>query len=242
MLICGFHAVSSRLRRHAGSIRELYVQAGRQDARMRTLLALALAQGVHARAVETARLDALAGQRRHQGVVALAEPIALAGDLRGLLDALGAPPLLLLLDGVTDPRNLGACLRAADGAGVHAVIAPKDRACALTDVAVQTASGAADSVPYLMVTNLARTIDELRERDIWVLGTTDDASRDLFEVDIPAAVAWVLGAEGTGLRRLTRERCDELVRIPMMGAVASLNVAVAAGVVLYQSVRARRVR
>ncbi|MFP5406798.1 MAG: 23S rRNA (guanosine(2251)-2'-O)-methyltransferase RlmB, partial [Gammaproteobacteria bacterium] len=159
--------------------------------------------------------------------------------LEDLLDDVSLPATLLLLDGITDPRNLGACLRVADGAGVAAVIAPKDHACLLTDVAVQTASGAAESVPYIMVTNLARTIDAIQERDFRVIGTADEAEQSLYEEALSGSVAWVLGAEGRGLRRLVRERCDTLVRIPMSGEVASLNVSVAAGVVLYETLRQR---
>lgn len=151
-----------------------------------------------------------------------------------------SPATLLLLDGVTDPRNLGACLRVADGAGVAAVIAPKDHACGLTEVAMQTASGAAESVPYLMVTNLARTIDTLQEHGFEVIGTADESDDDIYGVEVGRRIAWVLGAEGKGLRRLTRERCDRLVRIPMRGQVASLNVSVATGVVLYETLRQRR--
>ena len=162
---------------------------------------------------------------------------ALKADLDDLLDSLKVPARLLLLDGVTDPRNLGACLRVADGAGVQAVIAPKDHAVTLTDVAVQTASGAADTVPYIMVTNLASTIEKLQDRNIWVYGTADEAKESLYSLKLPPAVAWVLGAEGTGLRRLTRERCDQLVHIPMAGQLTSLNVSVASGIVLYETLR-----
>jgi len=156
-----------------------------------------------------------------------------------LADMQGAdrPPLLLLLDGVTDPRNLGACLRVADGAGVQAVIAPKDHSCMLTDVVIHTASGAAESVPYVMVTNLTRTIEDLQIAGFRVLGTADKAGSSLYEADLSGPIAWVLGSEDKGLRRLVREHCDELVSIPMLGSVESLNVSVAAGVVLYETVR-----
>ncbi len=180
--------------------------------------------------------------KRHQGVVAIVDCAPPALSLDALLDATSAPLTLLLLDGVTDPRNLGACLRVADGAGAQAVIAPKDHACALTEAAIQTASGAAESVPYIMVTNLARAMDTIRERDVWLLGTDDAASTSLYDEALPASVAWVLGAEGSGMRRLTRERCDALVRIPMAGKVGSLNVSVAAGVVLYETLRQRLAR
>jgi 23S rRNA (guanosine2251-2'-O)-methyltransferase len=240
MLIFGFHSVTSRLRQSAASVSELYVDARRDDGRARDLLALAAKLGVDARRVEVARLDRMCPSRRHQGVVAIVESRPPVMGLEDLLDSIDGPAFLLVLDGVTDPRNLGACLRVADGAGVHAVIAPKDHACPLNETAIQTASGAADSVPYIMVTNLARSIDVLEDRSITVIGTADGAEQSLYEADIPASVAWALGAEGVGLRRLTRERCDRLVSIPMAGQVESLNVSVAAGVVLYETLRRSR--
>jgi 23S rRNA (guanosine2251-2'-O)-methyltransferase len=240
VLVFGFHSVTSRLRSQAASVKELYVDARRDDGRMRELLSAAAQAGVEARRVDGARLDKLCPNRRHQGVVAIAEAQPLRVGFDELLDAIEGPPLLLLLDGVTDPRNLGACLRVADGAGAHAVIAPKDHACPLNEAAIQTASGAAESVPYIMVTNLARTIDELQERRITVIGTADGTEATLYDIEVPVSVAWVLGAEGVGLRRLTRERCDTLVSIPMAGQVSSLNVSVAAGVVLYETVRRTR--
>ena len=242
MLIYGFHAVLARIRRAPASVQNLYVAGERDDARVRDLLKLAQAAGVKSHLVDHARVERLCPHKRHQGVVAVVEFALPAVDLDELLDALTVPARLLLLDGVTDPRNLGACLRVADGAGVHAVIAPKDHACGLTEVAIQTASGAAESVPYLMVTNLSRTMGELRERDIWLVGTADDAPRSLYDEVLPPAVGWVLGAEGKGLRRLTRSRCDSVVSIPMAGSVGSLNVSVAAGVVLYETVRQALVR
>jgi 23S rRNA (guanosine2251-2'-O)-methyltransferase len=151
----------------------------------------------------------------------------------------GQIPLLLVLDGVTDPHNLGACLRVADGAGAHAVIAPKDHAVGLNATVAKVASGAADTVPYFMVTNLARTLNELKERGIWIIGTSEDAPTSIYENDLKSPVAWVLGAEGEGMRQLTRKTCDQLVRIPMQGAVESLNVSVASGVCLYESLRQR---
>jgi 23S rRNA (guanosine2251-2'-O)-methyltransferase len=240
MRVHGFHAVTARLRRADGSVRELYVDARRDDGRMRELLQLAGRVGLEVRRVDAARLDRLCPDRRHQGVVAIVEARPPTVTLDGLLDGLAGPPLLLLLDGVTDPRNLGACLRVADGAGVHAVVAPKDHACPLNETAIRTASGAADSVPYVMVTNLARTIDALQERGITVIGAADGVPDTLYDAPIPESVAWALGAEGVGLRRLTRERCDRLVSIPMAGQVESLNVSVAAGVLLYETVRRRR--
>ena len=170
----------------------------------------------------------------------MSTPLPRSHSLDDVLDAIEGPPLLLVLDGVTDPHNLGACLRVADGAGAHAVIAPKDHAVGLNATVAKVASGAAETVPYLMVTNLARTLNELKERDIRVVGTSDDAERTLYDLDLSGPVALVLGAEGTGLRQLTRKTCDELVRIPMQGAVESLNVSVAAGVCLYEALRQRR--
>ena len=240
MLISGFHAVTARLKRGAGGIVELYVAQQRGDARARDLLALARSLGVQAHAVDMGRIDKLCPDKRHQGVVLRAEAApALAVDLESVLET-HPKPFLLLLDGVTDPRNLGACLRVADGAGVHAVLAPKDHACPLTEVAIQTASGAAESVPYLMVTNLSRTIDTLQEHHVFVVGAADETDQTLYQLSLPESVAWVLGAEGKGLRRLTRERCDALVSIPMAGQVSSLNVSVATGIVLYETVRQRR--
>jgi 23S rRNA (guanosine2251-2'-O)-methyltransferase len=240
MLLFGFHAVTARLRQSPASITDLYVDSGREDGRIRDLLALASRANVAVRRVDGSRIERLCPNRRHQGVVAMVEAQPPKVDLETLLDGLQRPPLLLVLDGVTDPRNLGACLRVADGAGVDAVIAPKDHACPLNETAIQTASGAAETVPYVMVTNLARTIDLLEDRSIRVIGASDGVEHSLYDIDIPPAVAWVLGAEGVGLRRLTRERCDELVSIPMAGQVASLNVSVAAGVVLYETVRRHR--
>lgn len=237
MLIYGFHAVAARLKRSPESVENLYLSGQRDDARVRDLVTTAQVAGVRPHFVDGPRIERLCPHKRHQGVVAMVRFQPLSVDLDELLGALTVPARLLLLDGVTDPRNLGACLRVADGAGVHAVIAPKDHACALTDVAIQTASGAAETVPYVMITNLARAMEDLRERGIHLIGTADEATDDLYSVEIPAAVGWVLGAEGKGLRRLTRARCDTLVRIPMAGTVASLNVSVAAGVVLYETVR-----
>lgn len=244
MRIFGFHSVLARLRRAPQGITELYVDASRVDPRMRELARLARNAGVILHEVDGARIERLCAGKRHQGVMAFVEDEVPSLSLDELIEQLEqspeAPVTLLLLDGVTDPRNLGACLRVADGAGVAAVIAPKDHACGLTEVAVQTASGAAESVPYLMVTNLARTIDTLQEHGFEVVGTADESDNDLYDVAAASRMAWVLGAEGKGLRRLTRERCDRLVRIPMRGQVESLNVSVAAGVVLYETLRQRR--
>ena len=240
MLISGFHAVTARLRQSPGSIRELYVVQGREDTRVRDLLQAAERAGVEPRRVDAVRIDRMCPGQRHQGVVAITEAVTPNLTLEGLLDRIEGPPLLLMLDGVTDPRNLGACLRVADGAGVHGVIAPKDHACPLNETAIQTSSGAAETVPYFMVVNLARTLGELKERQIRIIGTSDDAPRSLYEVDLRGPVALVLGAEGPGMRQLTRKTCDELVHIPMAGAVESLNVSVASAVCLYEALRQRR--
>jgi len=189
--------------------------------------------------VGATRLDGLVRGARHQGVVARVTEVAQARTVDEVLDALREPPLLLVLDGVTDPHNLGACLRVADAAGAHAVIAPKDRAAGLGATAAKVASGAAESVPYLAVTNLSRALADLKDRGVWVVGADTEAEDELFSAPLPEAVAWVLGAEGAGMRRLTRERCDRLVRVPMHGAVESLNVAVAAGLCLFESRRRR---
>ena len=238
-LLFGFHAVTARLRHDASSVDEIYIDVARTDRRMQELLRAAEAAKVRIIHVEGGRLDGMAGTRRHQGVVAKAGEMSLARNLDELLDAISGPPLLLILDGVTDPHNLGACLRVADGAGAHAVIAPKDRAVGLNATAAKVASGAADTVPYITVTNLARTMRELKERDIWLTGTTDDAEKTLYDADFVVPTALVMGSEGEGMRRLTRENCDVLVRIPMEGAVESLNVSVASGVCLYEARRQR---
>jgi 23S rRNA (guanosine2251-2'-O)-methyltransferase len=238
-MIFGFHAVTARLRHDASSVEEIYVDASRHDRRMQELLRAAESAGVRIIQADDKRLDGMTGTRRHQGVVAKAGEMSLARNLDELLDANEGPPLLLVLDGVTDPHNLGACLRVADGAGAHAVIAPKDRAVGLNATAAKVASGAAETVPYITVTNLARTLRELKDRGVWLIGTTDDAEKDLYQADFSGPVALVMGSEGEGLRRLTRETCDMLVNIPMHGAVESLNVSVASGISLYEARRQR---
>ncbi|HUG76392.1 MAG TPA: 23S rRNA (guanosine(2251)-2'-O)-methyltransferase RlmB [Burkholderiales bacterium] len=238
-VLFGFHAVLARLRADPSSVIELYVDETRHDARIRDVAAQAERAGVTVMKVPTKRLDGFYGGGRHQGVVARVEVQSLSHSLDEILEKVKGPPLLLLLDGVTDPHNLGACLRVANAAGVHAVVAPKDRAAGISAAVSKVASGAAESTPYLMVTNLARTIDEIKERSIWVVGTDERAEESLYKANLPEPIAWVLGAEGEGMRRLTREKCDLLVRIPMAGAVGSLNVSVAAGVCLFESVRRR---
>lgn len=238
-LLFGFHAVTSRLRHEASSVEEIYVDAQREDRRMQELIRAAKAVEVRIIPVDDQRLSNMVGTRRHQGVVAKAGELSLARNLDELLDAIEDAPLILVLDGITDPHNLGACLRVADGAGAHAVIAPKDRAVGLNATAAKVASGAAETVPYITVTNLARTLRELKERDILLVGAADDAEKGLYEADFSGGAAIVMGSEGEGMRRLTRETCDLLVSVPMLGSVASLNVSVASGVCLYEARRQR---
>jgi len=238
-LLVGFHAVTARLRHQPASVREIFVDGKRRDPRMRELTALAEARGLRVVAVDDARLAGLAGDARHQGVVARIEAGTQPADLDELLQGLAQSAFLLLLDGVTDPHNLGACLRVADAMGVHAVVVPKDRSAGLSPVVIKVASGATESVPLIAVTNLARAIEELKDAGIRVLGAAEAGSHSLLDVRLDGPVAWALGAEGAGLRRLTRERCDALVRIPMFGQVESLNVSVAAALCLYETRRQR---
>ncbi len=250
-MIFGFHAVGVRIKVAPTSVIEVFVDPSRRDARMRQFVDRAKEAGVRLIDADGARLTGLAGGMGHQGVVARVNLDAKQESLDELLDRLQNDgeqnpndqhlrPLLLVLDGVTDPHNLGACLRTADGAGAHAVVAPKDHAVGVNATVAKVASGAADTVPYFMVTNLARTLGELKERGIWVVGTSDQATKSLYDLDLTGPVALVLGAEGDGLRQLTAKTCDELVTIPMQGAVESLNVSVASAVCLYEAVRQRR--
>ncbi|HSH88448.1 MAG TPA: 23S rRNA (guanosine(2251)-2'-O)-methyltransferase RlmB [Ramlibacter sp.] len=238
-VLFGFHAVGVRLKTAPGSIIEIYADPSRKDARMRQFLERAHEAGARVIEADGLRLAKLAGSHGHQGVAARVAPLPTTNSLDDLLDSIGEPPLLLVLDGVTDPHNLGACLRVADGAGAHAVIAPKDHAVGVNATVAKVASGAAETVPYFMVTNLARTLGELKERNIWCIGTSDDAPKSIYQVDFKGPVALVLGAEGAGMRQLTRKTCDELASIPMRGAVESLNVSVASGVCLYEAMRQR---
>ncbi len=238
-VLFGFHAVGVRLKTAPKSVLEIFFEPTRRDARMRQFLERAKEAGVRLVEADGLRIAKLCGNHGHQGVAARVEAIEQAHSLDDLLDRIKAPVLLLVLDGVTDPHNLGACLRVADGAGAHAVIAPKDHAVGVNATVAKVASGAAETMPYFMVTNLARTLGELKERNIWCVGASDEAPRSLYQADLKGAVALVLGAEGSGLRQLTRKTCDELVHIPMRGAVESLNVSVASGVCLYEALRQR---
>jgi 23S rRNA (guanosine2251-2'-O)-methyltransferase len=239
-ILYGFHAVTVRLKTAPESVIDVHVDATRRDARMRGFIERAQAAGAKIVDSDDERLSRLSGGPRHQGVVARVQALPPRHSLDDVLDGVEGASLVLVLDGVTDPHNLGACLRVADGAGAHAVVAPRDHAVGLNATVAKVASGAAETVPYLMVTNLARTLGELKERDIQVIGTSDDAEQTLYDLDLRGPVALVLGAEGKGMRQLTRKTCDTLVRIPMAGAVESLNVSVAAAVCLYEVLRQRR--
>lgn len=237
----GIHAVRVLLSRHPQRVRRVLIAAGRDAGRLAEIRALAERASVQVVAVDAAQLDRLADGERHQGAVA--EVAAPAGDpetqLEQALEAAGSVPLLLVLDGVQDPHNLGACLRSADAAGVAAVLVPRDRAAGLTPVVRKVAAGAAETVPLVAVVNLARTLRDLKDRGIWLVGTDDSADKTLYEADLKGPLALVMGSEGEGMRRLTRECCDLLVSIPMAGAVESLNVSVATGVALFEAVRQR---
>ena len=238
-ILFGFHAVPVRLKTAPRSVIEIHLDADRRDQRMRQFIERAREAGVRVVDSDDERLHRMCGTHRHQGVVARVEPLAHSHSLDDTLDAVEGDPLLLVLDGITDPHNLGACLRVADGAGAHAVIAPKDHAVGVNATVAKVASGAAETIPYFMVTNLARTIGELKERGIRVIGTSDDAPSSLYELDLTGPLALVLGAEGRGMRQLTARNCDQLARLPMKGAVESLNVSVASGICLYEALRQR---
>ena len=238
-ILFGFHAVTVRLKTAPKSILEIHVDASRRDQRMRQFVERAKDAGARLIDSDDDRLQKLCGTHRHQGVVARAEVVAMSHSLDDTLDMVDGDPLVLVLDGITDPHNLGACLRVADGAGVHVVLAPKDHAVGVNATVAKVSSGASDTVPYLMVTNLARALGELKERSIRVIGLSDAAQKSLYDIDLSGPLAFVLGAEGSGMRALTAKTCDELVSLPMLGAVESLNVSVAAGICLYEVVRQR---
>lgn len=235
--IFGFHAVTSRLRQNSDSIKEIFVDAARSDQRVQELIKLAESKKIHLFSCEDSKLTGMTGNDRHQGVVARIDSARRHVDIGDILETLTEPARLLVLDGIQDPHNLGACLRVADAFGVHAVIAPKDRAVGLTPAVYKVASGAADTVPFIAVTNLARTMNQLKEHGVWIYGTAEDAEFDLTHFPVKGPVAWVFGSEEKGMRRLTRESCDQLVRIPMLGNVESLNVAVSAGICLFETHR-----
>jgi 23S rRNA (guanosine2251-2'-O)-methyltransferase len=244
-LVYGQHAVAALLQRSPRQVTRLLVLTGRRDGRMQKLLGQARRDGIAIEELGRAELDRRC-PGNHQGVVAElggdgGEPAVewREEDLPALV-AGSAEPLLLVLDGVTDPHNLGACLRSADAAGVTAVVAPKDKAAGLTPVVRKVACGAAESVPFVQVTNLARTLQQLQEQGVWIVGAAGEADQSLYDQKLTGPLALVMGAEGSGMRRLTRERCDFLVNLPMAGSVASLNVSVATGICLFEIVRQRR--
>lgn len=240
-LIYGIHAVQSVLERYPERIKQVFIQASREGDRISAVVNLAKTHGLSIQQCERATLDAMANKGQHQGVVADINGSSLwqASDLKDLLSGVDKP-LVLALDGVTDPHNLGACLRVANGAGVHAVIAPKDNSASLTAVARKVASGAADVTPFIQVSNLSRALQDLKEQGMWVIGLADQEDASLYDSDLNSPLVLVMGAEGKGIRRLTREQCDQIVSLPMLGNVSSLNVSVAAGVCLYECMRQRR--
>lgn len=237
----GIHAVNTALKRDAQRIHKILIMKGRQDAKMQRLIDTALDLRIQIEQVSKRELEELVKGAVHQGVVALCKPIQTYNEqyLDKLLDQLEEPPFLLILDGVTDPHNLGACLRTADAAGVQAVVAPKDKSAPLNATAAKVACGAAESVPYVLVTNLARTLKSLQERGVWTTGTAGETDLDIYQANLKGPMALIMGAEGQGMRRLTREHCDQLVKIPMAGEVSSLNVSVATGICLFEAVRQR---
>jgi len=243
-VLFGFHAVGVRLKTAPASIIEIYVDPSRRDARMKQFLDRAKEAGVRLIEADSLRIAKLAGSHGHQGVAARVQPVAQAKSLDDLLDQLessGAEaPLLLVLDGVTDPHNLGACLRTADAAGAQAVIVPKDKSATLNATVRKVACGAAEVVPLVAVTNLARTLEKLQQQGLWIVGTAGEATQEIFDLDLRGPTVLVMGAEGKGMRRLTREHCDYLAKLPMGGSVSSLNVSVATGVCLFEAVRQRR--
>jgi 23S rRNA (guanosine2251-2'-O)-methyltransferase len=237
--IFGLHAVTTLLKRNPDRVHRLFVQQGRADARLQVVLEMAGARGITLVFQAREALDQRAGGGRHQGVIAECEPLRALSEkaLDRVLEQAEAASLFLVLDGVTDPHNLGACLRTADAAGVAAVIAPKDRSAPLNATVAKVACGAAEVVPYIQVTNLARTLKLLKQHGIWITGTAGEADQSVYQADLTGSQAIVMGAEGKGMRRLTREQCDQLVYIPMAGEVSSLNVSVATGVCLFEVVR-----
>jgi 23S rRNA (guanosine2251-2'-O)-methyltransferase len=237
----GIHAVNTALKRDAKRIQRILILKGRRDERMQKLVDTALGLKIQIEQVPRQELDQLVEGGVHQGVVAFCQPLPTYSEryLDQLLDNLDQPAFLLVLDGVTDPHNLGACLRTADAAGVQAVIAPKDKSAPLNATAAKVACGAAEALPYVLVTNLARTLKSLQERGIWITGTAGETDQEIYQANLTGPMALVMGAEGQGMRRLTRENCDQLVKIPMAGEVSSLNVSVATGICPFEAVRQR---
>ncbi|HEX4917306.1 MAG TPA: 23S rRNA (guanosine(2251)-2'-O)-methyltransferase RlmB [Limnobacter sp.] len=239
-ILYGFHAVLARVKQAPASVDEVLFDQTRRDKRMQQCIDKIQAAGVKATPADAARLEKAAGHRNHQGLVAFAKEVKKSTDLFEIIETHGKHTLLLVLDGVTDPHNLGACLRSADAAGVHAVVLPKDKSVGITPVVSKVACGAAETMPVITVTNLARTLDEIQEAGVWCIGAAGEATDTLYDVDLKGPVAWVMGAEGDGLRRLTRDKCDQLIQIPMVGNVESLNVSVASSVCLFETLRQRQ--
>lgn len=241
-IVFGIHAVEVLLKRNSEVVNHIYVQNNRRDQRLHKLIKLAQTHNIKVIQKSREELDELTDQR-HQGVIAQCGQLKKTSyhekHIPELLDAVDGDPFILILDGVTDPHNLGACLRSADAAGVHMVIAPKDNATGITDVVRKVACGAAEAIPFIMVTNLARSMKQLQERGIWIYGTAGEAKSDIYQSNLSGPIAIVMGAEGAGMRRLTKETCDHLIKIPMAGEVSSLNVSVATGVTLFEIVRQR---
>lgn len=238
--VYGLHAVQALLKSAPHRVNEVLLLQGRQDQRIQKIVQAAGQAEINVRQVKRGELDKLS-DGNHQGVVAMSFPGQLHDEkyLYQLIEGLNADPLLLVLDGVTDPHNLGACMRTAEAAGVHAVIAPKDNSASLTPTARKVSCGAAEVLPYIPVTNLARTLKKLQELGVWVIGAAGDAQQSVYQADFKGPLAVVMGAEGAGMRRLTKECCDSLIQIPMAGEVSSLNVSVATGVCLFEVVRQR---
>ncbi len=243
-LLIGIHAVEAALNHDVANLVELYIENGTQNARVKELGERARELGVKPHARDRAALDRMTGGARHQGVVARYNAPAALPDsaLAGLVEAAGRNALVLVLDGVTDPHNFGACLRSAEAAGVTAVVVPKDRAVGVTPTVRRASAGAADRVPIVAATNLARALKALKEAGVWLVGLAGDTDQSVYSVDLDGAIAVVLGGEGEGMRRLTRENCDFVAKIPMQGDIESLNVSVATGIVLFEALRQRAAR
>lgn len=236
----GFHAVLARAKQAPQTIEEVLVDQTRKDKRMQQAIEKLQKAGVKVTGADADRLETAAGHRKHQGLVAFAKELPKSDNLEQIIQEHGQDLLLLVLDGVTDPHNLGACLRSADAAGVHAVVLPKDKSVGVTPVVSKVACGAAETMPIITVTNLARTLRDIQQQGVWCIGAAGEAEQHLYELKVKGPTAWVLGAEGDGMRRLTRETCDELVQIPMVGSVESLNVSVATSICLFETLRQKR--
>lgn len=241
LTLFGLHSIEALLQNQPERVIRLYVQQDRRDKKIETLLQLAKIKNIAIDYASRHELDRMTNESNHQGVAALCEKVRTyhEAELKTLLQQVSTPPFLLILDGVQDPHNLGACFRSADAAGVHAIIAPKDKAVGITPVVSKVASGATETIPFVQVTNLARALEELKEMGIWIYGAAGEAQQSLYQTDLSGPAAIVMGAEGSGMRRLTREHCDVLVKIPMQGSVSSLNVSVATGIFLFEVVRQR---